>query len=96
MPIYVDPLKPCIRSSKWRHDESCHMIADTVTELLNFAVIDLKLKASWIQNSSKPPHYDLNGSRREEAVYCGAVELDVREFVAKMQEIRSRSVQCKL
>lgn len=71
MSVYVDPLI----DYGWKLGPSCHMTADTVEELNEFAV-KIGLKLSWFQNSKRDvPHYDLVASKRKLAVKNGAIEL---------------------
>jgi hypothetical protein len=63
------------------------MIADRVSELIEFAV-EIGLRAEWFQPKSSP-HFDLTAVGRELAVEHGAIELDRRAFVAKLKEIRA-------
>lgn len=85
MGVYVDSLKPCLMSSKWRHRESAHLFADTEEELLGFGR-RIGLKASWLQRGSMI-HFDVTGPARRRAVLNGAVEVD-NKFVA--DRIRQR------
>jgi len=63
------------------------MIADRVSELIEFAV-EIGLRPEWFQPKSSP-HFDLTAAGRELAVEHGAIELDRRAFVAKLKEIRT-------
>lgn len=72
---------------RWRWPESCHLYADTLGELHEFAVA-IGLKRAWFQNKEKLPHYDLNAARREAAVRAGAVEHTSREMVEFMRRRR--------
>jgi hypothetical protein len=82
MAVYVDNL----RDYGWRHGPSCHLIADSVDELMKFAV-GMGLKREWFQAKSTP-HFDLTAEGRELAVQHGAIELDQRQLVAKIRELR--------
>jgi len=82
--VYVDTLLPCIKNSKWRYCESCHLVADTTEELHAFAE-QLGLKRSWFQNNRRLPHYDLTKNMRAKAVRLGAVEISRNEFVSMMK-----------
>jgi hypothetical protein len=84
MAVYVDKLV----DYSWRHGPSCHLIADSVEELITFAV-ELGLRAEWFQPRSSP-HFDLTREGRIAAVRHGAIELNNREFVAKIRELRKR------
>jgi len=82
MAVYVDNL----RDYGWRHGPSCHLIADTVDELMDFAV-GMGLRPEWFQAKSTP-HFDLTADGRKAAVAHGAVELNQRQLVAKIRELR--------
>jgi|RhiMethySRZTD1v2_1073278.scaffolds.fasta_scaffold113984_3 hypothetical protein len=84
MAVYVDKLV----DYSWRHGPSCHLIADSVEELIEFAV-EMGLRAEWFQPRSSP-HFDLTAEGRKAAVRMGAIELNNRELVAKIRELRKR------
>lgn len=72
----------------WRHGPSCHLIADSVDELIEFA-ISMGLRREWYQPLSSP-HFDLHAEGRAIAVQNGAIELDSRAFVRKLRELREK------
>lgn len=77
MSVYVDPLFNTEGwSEKWPFPEACHMMADSKTELIEFAR-KLKLKDSWIQYGSVL-HYDLTRNKRYNAIRLGAIEVNSR------------------
>ena len=84
MAVYIDKLSDW----GWRHGLSCHLIGDSVAELVEFAV-SIGLRPEWFQPKSSP-HFDLTVDKRREAVRSGAVELDRRAFVGKLRELRNR------
>ena len=84
MAVYVDNL----RDYGWRHGPSCHLIADSVEELMEFAV-EMGLRPEWFQPKSTP-HFDLTADGRAQAVEQGAVELTNRELIAKVRELRRK------
>ena len=84
MAVYIDKLSDW----GWRHGLSCHLIGDSVAELVEFAV-SIGLRPEWFQPKSSP-HFDLTVDKRREAVRRGAVELDRRAFVGKLRELRNR------
>ena len=84
MAVYVDNL----RDYGWRHGPSCHLIADSVDELIEFAM-EMGLKREWFQAKSTP-HFDLTAEARKAAVEHGAIELDHRQLVAKIRELRKK------
>ncbi len=89
MSVYVDDLMACIPNKNWRWSQSCHLIADSLDELHEFAK-RIGMKRAWFQNDSRLPHYDLNFSRRVVAIRAGAIEVDRREFVTKMRELQQQ------
>lgn len=84
MAVYVDKLT----DYGWRLGPSCHLIADSVEELIEFAV-SIGLRREWYQPLSSP-HFDLTAYGRAVAVEQGAIELDNRAFVAKLRELRAK------
>lgn len=84
MAVYVDSL--C--DYGWHYGKSCHLVADSVSELKAFAV-SIGLKEYWLQSGSIP-HFDLTESKRKAAVMRGAVELNRRDFVSKFMQLRVR------
>ena len=84
MAVYVDKLV----DYGWRHGPSCHLIADSVDELIEFAVA-MGLRREWYQPKSSP-HFDLVADGRALAVANGAIELDSRAFVRKLRELREK------
>ena len=84
MPVYVDPLV----DYGWKRGPSCHLIGDTISELIEFAV-SIGMRPEWYQPKSSP-HFDLTADAREYAVKHGAIELDRRAFVEKLREIRAK------
>ncbi len=85
MAVYVDPIQECVPNKNWKYDKSCHMFADTLDELHEFA-LSLGLKLVWFQDKSVP-HYDLTVGKRAKAVDLGAVSLDRSQTVQKWREL---------
>jgi hypothetical protein len=85
--VYVDNL----RDYGWRHGPSCHLIADSVDELIEFAE-SIGLRREWFQPKSSP-HFDLTADGRAVAVQNGAVEINQRELVIKLREFREKRLQ---
>lgn len=99
MSVYVDPMQLCIQSRTWPYKYACHLIADSVEELHEFAG-QLGLHRSWFQGGqpnvqsqyTSIPHYDLTTSMRQKAIRLGAVSLSVKEFEKIMRKYRQRTV----
>ena len=69
--VYVDKLRLCVPTKRWRYGSSCHLFADTEAELHVFAR-ELGLRREWFQPPSWLPHYDLTAGMRVLAVERGA------------------------
>lgn len=67
----------------------CHMVADSLEELHEFAH-ELGLKPQWFQGGTFTPHYDVNKTKRRLAVEKGAKEITQREAVAILRCWRER------
>lgn len=74
MAVYVDPLMEWSGSATFRWTHSCHLMADTLTELHAFAK-RLGLKRAWFQQHRAVAHYDLTENKRRHAVRLGAQEV---------------------
>ena len=89
MAVYIDELMPSPRKGPWRHKVSCHLIADDIEELHDFACF-LGLRRAWFQGDSVIPHYDLTRGKRFEAVRLGAIEIDRAEMGRRIHEVRKQ------
>lgn len=90
MAVYVDALNVWGGDSApscFRHKPSCHLYADTLTELHNFAA-SIGLRRSWFQDSPTLKHYDLTAGKRILAVRSGAIEHDLHQAIEKWRELR--------
>lgn len=96
MAIYVDALAVGVATDKQAKrvgarngNQWCHMIADTTAELRAFAY-RIGMRPSWIQHEGTPrEHFDLTPGRRATAVALGAMEVDNRELVRRVQAKRA-------
>ena len=89
MSVYIDPMQPCIQSRKWPYKRACHLIADTVEELHEFAA-QLGLHRSWFQDHNIP-HYDLTTGMRQKAIRLGAVNVSVKDFMKLTRKQQPRN-----
>ena len=71
--VYVDKLRCCVPTKRWRYGSSCHLFADTEAELHVFAR-ELGLKREWFQYHNWLSHYDLTAGMRALAVERGALD----------------------
>ncbi len=90
MAVYVDSIrtypKEAIQPKARRYgNEWCHMSADSEAELLEAAIaIGIPVKHVQDHNVKFKPHFDLTPARRLRAVANGAIELSVKEYMAKV------------
>ena len=68
---------------------SCHLTVDGPIEELHAFARRLGLRASWFQEHSSAPHYDLTIGRREAALALGAVFVPGREQARKRMAARA-------
>lgn len=75
MAVYVDNAHIRWRGSTW-----CHLQADTLDELHQFAQ-GIGLNREWFQPGSRPAaaHYDVAASYRTRAIAAGAISETMRE-----------------
>jgi hypothetical protein len=64
--VYVDNVRVEWRGRRW-----CHLVADTLPELHDFAK-KLGLQKTWFQRNASYPHYDVTVEVRELALQMGA------------------------
>ena len=79
MSVYVDPINNYGGSSTFKWNKSCHMYADTISELHVMAV-KIGLKLCWFQDKSLK-HYDLTESKRKLALQHGAIETEHKHML---------------
>ena len=81
MAAYVDALQVWPNARGIFRAGSCHLAADTLDELHEFAA-RLGMRRGWFQSGNgRHPHYDLVKSRRDRAVALGALEVSGRDLV---------------
>ncbi len=85
--VYVDPLMGCRTNAQWRWNKSCHLFADTLEELHQFAS-KIGMKRVWFQDHPRLPHYDLTERRRARAVLAGAKEVGFEALADHMKRRR--------
>jgi len=79
----IDP--EALRVGKRHGHKWCHMWADSLDELIKFA-LSIGMKREWLQNEfGKFPHFDLVPTRRIRALKKGAQELSLKEWFRKGQ-----------
>ncbi|MDA8376105.1 MAG: DUF4031 domain-containing protein [Planctomycetia bacterium] len=87
MTVYVDN-----EQIQWRGNLWCHMVADTLPELHEFAQ-KLGLRRSWFQDHGQYWHYDITVSKRNMALSLGAVSGDKRTIVTCAKKLREEKTR---
>ena len=85
MAVYVDKAAWWWRGKYW-----CHLTADSLAELHEFAA-KVGCQRAWFQEPPKTPypHYDLTEGKRALALTRGAQELlDRKAFIEKVRKLR--------
>ena len=72
--IYVDSMRACVPTPLWKWSENCHLSADTLEELHEFAK-QLGLRKGYLDDKPGHPHYDLTQNKRRLAIKMGATEI---------------------
>lgn len=75
MPIYVDNSKIPYKGKHW-----CHLMADNLEELHNFAA-EIGVKKCWFHHSASYPHYDITIEKRKLALVQGALIADRKTII---------------
>lgn len=91
MTVYVDTMKTPYKQPRYpfRKLVLSHMIADTEQELYAMAE---KIDLNWNHvHRGSTLHFDVSQSKKKLAIQHGAVELNRRDFIKKVRELRTRS-----
>ena len=76
MAIYVDRAKVSFQGREW-----CHLMADTLEELHQFAR-QLDIDARLFHRTASYPHYDITLEMRMTVIAHGAIDADRRTIIA--------------
>lgn len=91
MPIYVDNAQVIWQGKKW-----CHLVADSIDELHEFAK-RLGVERRWFHRHASYPHYDVTTEMRANALKLGAVAGTRQEIITcarkLKQELAANQVQ---
>ncbi len=90
MTVYVDELLPYPGAKPPFDKGSCHLSADTLDELHEFAA-SIGMKRAWFQDHKLLPHYDLTPSRRAVAVHLGATQEGALEGTRRRRAAREQA-----
>lgn len=92
MSVYVDEFRLWLpRQPRPFHKGSCHLTADSIEELHEFAR-RIGLRRGWFQGKSLVPHYDLTEPRRERALAAGATFVPARTQAIRRRDAREREL----
>lgn len=86
MSVYVDNARV-----KWRGRQWCHLVADTIEELHEFAQL-LGLKREWFQHAASYPHYDVTIEVRQIALSIGALEGNRAEIITCARTMKTQLI----
>lgn len=82
MAVYVDNVRIAWRGRRW-----CHLVADSLDELHQFAHT-LGLKRAWFQAHASLPHYDVTVEVRGVALINGAIAADRRTLISRGRQLK--------
>lgn len=87
--MYVDNVMIVWRGRRW-----CHLVADTITELHEFAR-KLGLKRAWFQHSASFPHYDVTVDVRAAALELGALPGSRVQIITCARKLKMELIQLR-
>lgn len=65
----------------------CHLWCDSGSEEeLHRIAAEIGLQPSWFQDRPGFPHYDIVPPKREAAIKCGAIALDLTEWIKRRRD----------
>jgi len=92
MGVFFDLMGPSIKNKHWPSTKPCHLLADSNTELLEFAK-RIGLKKAWHQKKPfKISHYDLTTHMRRKAINYGAEAITQHQFVVRIRKARAEEI----
>ena len=82
MAIYIDFMQIEFKGYKW-----CHLLADTLQELHEFAAF-IELDGRLFHRNASYPHYDVTVQMRETAIEYGAIPADRRKIIECAKKLK--------
>lgn len=82
MSVYVDNAQITWRGRKW-----CHLVADSISELHNFAK-EIGVERRWFHRQASYPHYDVTAEVRALALTRGAIPGTRQEIIACAKKLK--------
>lgn len=89
MATYVDNMQVSWRGKLW-----CHLVADSLDELHEFAAM-LNLPRSWFHKGASYPHYDVTTEFRIRAIEQGANEVNSRYVLGIAKELKIQHIDSR-
>lgn len=83
MAIYVDFVKIKFKGHQW-----CHMLADNLQELHDFAEL-IGVDKRLFHRDASYPHYDITVQMRETAIYHGAIAADRKKIIECAKKLKA-------
>lgn len=80
--VYVDNARIAWRGRYW-----CHLVADSLDELHQFAQ-SIGQKRAWFQANASLPHYDITVEVRTVALSLGAIVADRRTLISRGHQLK--------
>ena len=82
MAVYVDFMQIKFKGYKW-----CHMLADSLQELHDFAAF-IDVDARLFHRNASYPHYDITVQMREIAIAQGAIPADRKKIIECAKKLK--------
>lgn len=87
MAVYVDNVKV-----EWRGRLWCHLVADSIEELHDFAR-KLGMRREWFQHAASYPHYDITITSRIRALNLGALSGNRIQIITCARKLKAELSQ---
>lgn len=82
MAVYVDFANISFKQDKW-----CHLLADSLDELHDFASL-INVDKRWFHKNASYPHYDITIRTREIAIRKGALPSDRKKIIECAKKLK--------
>lgn len=89
MAVYVDNVRVVWRGRLW-----CHLVADSIEELHEFAR-KLGMRRAWFQHAASYPHYDITVEVRTRALGFGAFAGNRTQIITCARKLKAELCQPK-
>lgn len=83
MAVYVDSANISFRQDKW-----CHLLADSLDELHDFALL-INVDKRWFHKNASYPHYDITVRTREIAISRGALPSNRKKIIECAKKLKA-------